>query len=902
MLKARDSEILANRLHREHENARAEEQERAVKQETSKETNGTSDLSDPEKMTQETEKGSEEPHEQVVTPIEVSREAYQRRVDNLLHEYRHNRAIQDLCQRHKQWENFKQQSPELMNPLAYQNIIILYSNLQKKTSVPCQGPDVHVIDFYSDTDCTLGQYVEDLFLHREVLCEECGMMQYEHVRNYVHNHGRMNVFIEKLPCPLPGMQQSILMWSWCSQCELTLNVSRMSKNSYRYSFGKWLELIFYAKDLKHRGGLCPHDINRCHVRYFGYENWAVRFQYDTVDVLSLVIPEMRLTWEPDVDVRLKNEEKDWIAGRINRFFDSVSDRLKSITFENIGTEKQEGCKAEIAQFLRQAQEQRETLLSALEKIWYESMVLDRLPLNRVLKDLQDRVAHWDSQFGEFEKNYLPPDKDIRRLTALQLRKLVVETGLPFMDVLERKSSVQSPESLITEGKVATSEQPQTSEKGKDIESSTEHFSNPDKPELAPVSEAINVPQVQSEEDTSLSLPTSSLDSRVSEISEVDSDRRIGITPRALSVAPKIARLQAEIVSPSTSPIRKPIAIPTTLGLASAIGAQTPRSRDLSAQSSESEDGPGFIDAPKDGRSNPRPIPMASKIPKPKPPQRLTSIHAKSRSGDATAEANQRRRNSIEDTSNRSSRNKQHKQLMSNTIKRLQRVAGTNQSVASLARHFDELSRQYEKEEIKRRNRFGYRRAFPVTSSKPKVEVFSNVQDAVQEASDDELGTEMDPPTGKQSRKDTMKAPEDVSGDTTQEQHISEDPSIRSTESNVLGPDRLNEPDTNNLTTSPTEIVGGAEESQRQSSIAPPEEVPPEILPPEEIKESVSIMRAIASLWADRSAALWKPLEYPLYVHQYLNIDHRQPSLHIFSDSDVIVREDEPSSLIAFTLR
>ena len=29
---------------------------------------------------------------------------------------------------------------------------------------------------------------------------------------------------------------------------------------------------------------------------------------------------------------------------------------------------------------------------------------------------------------------------------------------------------------------------------------------------------------------------------------------------------------------------------------------------------------------------------------------------------------------------------------------------------------------------------------------------------------------------------------------------------------------------------------------------------------------------------------------------------RQPSAHIFSDSDVIVREDEPSSLIAFTLR
>ena len=189
--------------------------------------------------------------------------------------------------RHKQWENFKQQSPELINPLAYQNIIVLYSNLQKKTSVPCQGPDIHVIDFYSDTDCTLGQYVEDLFLHKEVPCDECGKLQYEHVRNYVHNHGRMNVFIEKLPCPLPGMQQSILMWSWCSLCEITLNVSRMSENSYRYSFGKWLELVFYAKDLKHRGGLCPHDINRYHVRYFGYE--IGRFDFSMIRSMFLVL-------------------------------------------------------------------------------------------------------------------------------------------------------------------------------------------------------------------------------------------------------------------------------------------------------------------------------------------------------------------------------------------------------------------------------------------------------------------------------------------------------------------------------------------------------------------------------------------------------------------------------------
>ena len=903
LVKARDAEISANRFRREHENARAEEQQRATNQETPEETNRTNEPSDPEKVPQDPEKEPAESPDQVAPPTEFSQESYQRRVDNLIHEYRHNRAIQDLALRHKQWENFKQLSPEIMNPLAHQNIIVLYSNLQKKTSVPCQGPDIHVIDFYSETDCTLGQYVEDLFLQKEVTCEECEKFQCEHVRNYVHNHGRMNVFIEKHPCPLPGMQQSILMWSWCSVCEITLNVSRMSENSYRYSFGKWLELAFYAKDLKHRGGLCPHDINRHHVRYFGYDNWAVRFQYDTVDVLSLVVPEMRLTWEPDVDVQLKADEKASIAGKVNRFFDSVSDRLKTISMENIVTEKQEACKSEIAQMIKQTQTQRESSLNTLERIWHESMVLDRLPLNRVLKDLQDYVVQWDSQFGEFEKSYLPSDKDIRRLTAMQLRKLVGDSGLPFMDVLERKTTGPNPDYQPTDGKETPLEQPTASEKGKAIEVLQPEVSEPHQSQEP--SEAIDVPLIRSEE-TSPSILPSSIDSRVSEISEVDSERRTGSAPKTLLVAPKIARLQAEIISPSNSPMRKPMGPPSLPGVIPKISPPHTRSRNLSGQSSESEDTPFFSDIRKEGRNTPRSNLPTSKIPKAKPPQPLTSIYTKSKSGDGASEFSHKPRNISEETADRTSRGKPHKQFISNTIKKLQRVAGTTQSVSSLAKHFDELSRQYEKEEIKRRKRFGYRRAFPVTSAKPRVEVFSNVQDAVLEASDDELGTEMDSLNVGHSRKSTMKGPEDIPMDVIRDQQRSESASLRSAESEVHNLDQSAEANSSDIATSPAAVVAQAtadiEESQEPSTIGPSEEVASGPIQPEDAKESVSIMRAITNLWADRSAALWKPLAYPLYIAFMKYSNDRQPSAHIFSDSDVIVREDEPSSLIAFTLR
>ncbi|CAK9682206.1 unnamed protein product [Candida parapsilosis] len=58
----------------------------------------------------------------------------------------------------------------------------------------------------------------------------------------------------------------------------------------------------------------------------------------------------------------------------------------------------------------------------------------------------------------------------------------------------------------------------------------------------------------------------------------------------------------------------------------------------------------------------------------------------------------------------------------------------------------------------------------------------------------------------------------------------------------------------------------------------------------DIPEKQSLLKSLTNFWADRSATLWDPLAYPLDSHE-----------HTFADSDVIVREDEPSSLVAFCL-
>jgi 1-phosphatidylinositol-3-phosphate 5-kinase len=55
-------------------------------------------------------------------------------------------------------------------------------------------------------------------------------------------------------------------------------------------------------------------------------------------------------------------------------------------------------------------------------------------------------------------------------------------------------------------------------------------------------------------------------------------------------------------------------------------------------------------------------------------------------------------------------------------------------------------------------------------------------------------------------------------------------------------------------------------------------------------EKQSLLKSLTNFWADRSATLWDPLKYVLESDE-----------HTFADSEVIVREDEPSSLVAFCL-
>ncbi|KAG2732882.1 hypothetical protein G9P44_003872 [Scheffersomyces stipitis] len=152
---------------------------------------------------------------------------------------------------------------------------------------------------------------------------------------------------------------------------------------------------------------------------------------------------------------------------------------------------------------------------------------------------------------------------------------------------------------------------------------------------------------------------------------------------------------------------------------------------------------------------------------------------------------------------------------------------------SLAQISKEFQIQREKEMQEKLNKF---RAIPIMESKPIVEIYDKIEDVI--VNDDD-----------RKKKDPPKEAIDASRSTTENNEDARDPSS-------LDP---------SITKAGTKL-----------------EIPQ--------PEKISLLKSLTNFWADRSATLWDPLEYPLDSHE-----------HTFADSEVIVRDDEPSSLVAFCL-
>ncbi|RAH64328.1 1-phosphatidylinositol-3-phosphate 5-kinase FAB1 [Aspergillus aculeatinus CBS 121060] len=848
------------------------------------------------------------------------------------HDAEYDRALHHYQTQKRQWEAYVAGSVGLFDPYAHQNIVVLFSLVCTTTSIPCSGPDLLALEYYNEhggdaifePDCTLGQYVEDICLHANAVCTAngCEKRMFEHHRQYVHGEAQISIFTQPYPSKLRGLQDTILMWSCCKICGNETQVFPMSESTWKYSFGKYLELSFWNKNLHARAGVCPHDLQRDHLRFFGFKDVAIRIHYDTINLLEIIVPRTRVTWKVDNDLKLRNEIYQRMEQRISRFMTSVKARLKGINVESVIPKLAEDCKKEIENLNRKANEDSAMIVKQLQEKYTNSQYWEVIPLNEVLRAVQEKVVEWDTAFAEFEKNFFPSEKDIRRLATLQLKKIFLDRDATSISSNEEPPTTptetecgQSPESeKIRQARRMTL----SPEKAQDVLVSVveEHSNRKDVAHsqgsdlsredidssaisTSPVSTRFSPPQAElaaEKEVQHLDLatplaqpePSALMPSVASSLETVETHPPM-VIPTAPDAKPMETpppdesnthtRKKSEDVSKVTPPSRLPSAIPRPAeGLLRRSGksASPPlfrsQTQPVQPQKELAYDGVPIRGmklglgklSPLDGTPSP---PLDSKF---KPGDKKLFGFNAMRNGRMTPGPS----------------------FIPRSIPNRR-----NSRVSNLARHFEQLSREFEKERQRERAqraaKGAHSRAFPLASSKPIVEVYKNVREAVEERepsgegdellsripldqssrnSEDILGKELE-----DGRKDSIsqELPDTKPGieDGTHEEHNLSDAEAdaHSDEDRGASTDDLQRTDSND------EIKGSPEDEQMDLKEFPKH-------------ERSTLLKMLTNFWSERSASGWTPLDYPLTM-----------SDHVFADCDIIVREDEPSSLIAFAL-
>lgn len=851
-----------------------------------------------------------------------------------IHDVEYDKALHVYNTQKKQWENYLAQYDDLFDPYAHQNIVILYTMVCTVTSLPCEGPEIRRLVFYDQgddwplgkSDCTLGQYVEYLCdtSHRTCSTAVCDKKMFDHHRSYVHGQARVSVLVDgKIACPNPRMKNTILMWSYCKKCPNTNTPAiPMSESTWKYSFAKYLELAFWSSELKLRGGACPHDLSRDHVQCFGYHGVTVVFQHTPIDLLEIIVPRTRITYKPELDLKVKNDQYLLYDEKIKRFMGSVRARLASIKVETVAPEKHEACKAKVERLMAKLDEEQAWLIDKLQEKYTKSKYYEIIPMNRAMRAMQEKVVVWDMEFAAFDNNFFPSEKDIKRLVALQLRNIFLEppqSNLPHEEITSSPEKDEGGKPTSIDGAATPSEKGQTPidllsqvtqdalasvieedvsadtfpekyiEKDSDTIPSfmggltetptveeTKQLSEealPDKQKetkdnLEPVQEHIPLEKVNSTE-LLTEIPVQAEDPPHDTNSLAVSETLIDSKPQNRPIYQHLPRSgevklanTPSLTPPSSTgggPRRKGSApppfsrmptLPSTIQRKSSDGGTLP-----TPYPRKPSDG-GFSSS-SSGHRPPTVVAHSKKIPEGK-----GLIKSPDRPKAEKKLADRFKLSSL--SSKRSSKDKDTA-IPRSVPNKLQR---RDTKVSSLAKHFERLTKEFETERANQRKQLAAKRikVYPVVSTKPIVEVYKNVRDAVESGDDYPAPLPDDQPQVREPC-DIKQGRLEEHADTAPPEVSPREPTPPPVEAHDEEPVPISHPHSD-LEDSDVESPMHSDHESNAIPLIPDVLPPTPDVPDSELKElprheRSSLMKILSKFWAERSASGWVQLDYPL---------------------------------------
>lgn len=679
----------------------------------------------------------------------------------------------------RQWNIFSSLNDNLLSFGAHQSISLLHSMVSYNTGTPCIGPIMISIEYYWDNDVTIGQFIENVVNTVDYSCTSgCGGLFIDHYRTYVHGTAKVDVIVERLPSKVPSLKNIILMWAYCKQCKVSTPVLKMDSDTWNFSFGKYMELFFWGNKM-HKASIpdCTHDVFKDQIKYFGYNDIVIRLEWSSIEVHSLVPPKQHISWQPQKDIIIKLDLLNNIIDQVHLLYNSIVTRLRRVKLDSsIESLNIEG-KAKSIELQQSCINEKEIFLKYANEVYMNTPGTDHLSLNAVLYRLYDKSLTWMKTVSDFEKKYLPSERDIARITSNQLKKLFLDNsqsqGKSNMDSVDEVDEPISDEAIEMTPDVHTSLEPQIS---------TQIDLSPEKPSSSSDNiksssfelDGISRPQTPTIPNLNESTDNNILSRHLRTMSQSNGSNNKGLLLKKLSEGNQGVHKGINVVDGDTA-----------------------------MNYEKSDSGDGKVD-------------------------KLTSYF-------------------------------------------------NNLYFDNLSREF-EHQREQEKADFQRKYHYNNKPA-KIQDSKPKVEVFQNVEDAV--AENITYNKKMDE--------------DKISNDTRNESEVNSFSNIEPSKSAATIKDKES---SSNLWEQDQELRAEElarhldENNPRISLITDADDVDEsdDEANKKKQQEKGSLLQLLKNFWADRSSALWEPLHSPLL-----------PNEHIFDNNLVIIREDEPSSIISFCL-
>jgi hypothetical protein len=160
-------------------------------------------------------------------------------------------------------------------------------------------PEVKGIRFYTPQDVALGQFlIENCFQLHKVAVRESSMI--DNILSFAHRGSRLDITVRKVgntssvqfedgmfvardPMNLP-----ILMHSYCKECQQVVTPEVvMSDETWKISFGKFMEICFYNRSALGRTNNCQHCVHESHSLIFSCEGYEAKFDIVPLHPYSL---------------------------------------------------------------------------------------------------------------------------------------------------------------------------------------------------------------------------------------------------------------------------------------------------------------------------------------------------------------------------------------------------------------------------------------------------------------------------------------------------------------------------------------------------------------------------------------------------------------------------------------